>query len=299
MKHPPIAIGGLGGSGTRVFAALLQAAGIHIGDCLNQQLDNLWFTVLFKRAAWCSSSGPNALEPKDVYTSIQLFIRAMSIGLAGELSPSERTLLEQLRVDLRPEGAWKCGAQMSHADSLITCRPSPADADRAWGWKEPNSHIFLPHLDRHIQGFRYIHIVRDGLDMAFSNNTWQARHWAHLYGLKRKPDVLPLHQLRYWSAANRAAIDYGRTHMPRRFLVVHYEDFCARPVAHWVRILRFLGLPEDCPLPVGLLRPSSIGRSAAHNLSIFPETDLAAAYALQRIIENIGQPSTFPMRNPH
>lgn len=46
----PTAIGGLGGSGTRVFAALLQEAGIYIGDCLNEPLDNLWFTVLIKRS---------------------------------------------------------------------------------------------------------------------------------------------------------------------------------------------------------------------------------------------------------
>ncbi len=288
----PIAIGGLGGSGTRVFAALLQAAGVHIGDCLNQPLDNLWFAVLFKRAAWCRPSAPRIPDPADVLTSIRLFHRAMSTGLVDDLSPAEKSLLEQLRGDLPPNGTWQCGPQAPHADSLISSGPASGQADRRWGWKEPNTHVFLPHLDRYFSGFRYIHIVRDGLDMAFSKNTWQARHWGHLYGLSRKPDVpLPLHQLQYWSAANRVALDYGRTHMQGRFLVVDYEDFCAQPVIHWARILRFLGLDDGRALPKDLVQPMTIGRSASHDLSIFPEPSLAEARALQAVVEIIGKPS--------
>ena len=291
LFRPPVAIGGLGGSGTRVFAALLQTAGIHIGGCLNQPLDNLWFTVLFKRAIWGHLSNPSIPDPDDIATSIRLFQRAMTTGLAGRLTPSDRDLIEQLRADLPPAGAWACGAQAAHADSLLASTQQASDAGRTWGWKEPNTHVFLPQLDRHIPGFRYIHVVRDGLDMAFSSKTWQARHWAHLYGLAQKPDtLLPLDQLRYWEASNRVALDYGRTHMLGRFLAVHYEDFCIRPAAHWVRILRFLDLPEGLPLPKDLVRPSTIGRSAAHDLSGFPETDFAAARALQDTIEIIGAP---------
>lgn len=45
----PVAIGGVGGSGTRVFAEILRGFGFYIGDCLNGALDNLWFTLLCKR----------------------------------------------------------------------------------------------------------------------------------------------------------------------------------------------------------------------------------------------------------
>lgn len=291
-SRAPVAIGGLGGSGTRVFAALLQAAGIYIGDDLNTPLDNLWFTVLFKRAEWGRKPNPGIPDPAEVATSIILFQRAMTEGLANELSPSDRGLLARLRADLLPEGDWQCGAQTINADRLMASLSSPGVAGRPWGWKEPNTHVFLPHLDRHIQGFCYIHIVRDGFDMAFSNNTWQARHWGHLYSSPDTLDVPPaLQQMRYWTAANRAAIDYGVAHMPGRFLVVRYEDFCVRPNAHWARILRFLGLPVERPLPEDLVRPSTIGRSAKHDLTGFPAADLAEVHALQSIIEKIGQPA--------
>jgi hypothetical protein len=48
MKHP-IAIGGLGGSGTRVIAAFLNNIGYYPGDDVNGAHDNLWFTLIFKR----------------------------------------------------------------------------------------------------------------------------------------------------------------------------------------------------------------------------------------------------------
>ena len=44
----PIAIGGVGGSGTRVIASILKEVGIYIGGDLNHANDNLWFTLLFK-----------------------------------------------------------------------------------------------------------------------------------------------------------------------------------------------------------------------------------------------------------
>jgi hypothetical protein len=53
-----VAIGGVGGSGTRVGAALPRELGYYTGDDLNESLDNLWFTLLFKRRAVLTESGP-------------------------------------------------------------------------------------------------------------------------------------------------------------------------------------------------------------------------------------------------
>ena len=46
----PVVIGGIGGSGTRVVG-LLQQLGFDIGSDLNDSLDDLSFTALFKRPA--------------------------------------------------------------------------------------------------------------------------------------------------------------------------------------------------------------------------------------------------------
>lgn len=291
-KHDPtypVAIGGLGGSGTRVFAALLQHAGFRIGEDLNVALDNLWFTALFKRPEWARDKTP--FQPSDIKQSIQLFIQAMTRGLAGNLSPEDAELLARIRKELPPVGAWGVGAEVQNVDNMLAARNSAKTAKQAWGWKEPNTHIFLPHLHQNIANFRYLHIVRNGLDMAFSKNTWQARQWSHLFGLNQAENTpLPLHQLRYWTIANQAAINYGRHMMGNQFLVVDYEDFCARPLPHWERIRAFLGLPETLDFPNDLLRPTTIGRGAKHNISAFPEADLIRAQDLQTLVESIGQP---------
>lgn len=284
---PPVAIGGLGGSGTRVFAAMLQYAGYHIGDTLNGPLDNLWFTVLFKQAAWTRAQP----DPAAIDTAVRIFRRAMTMGLAHDLSVEDAALIASLRADLPPEGPWHCGAQALHADALIASGPS----NGPWGWKEPNTHIFLPQLNRGIADLRYIHVVRNGLDMAFSANTWQARHWGHLYGLPNTPDVpLPVHQLRFWTAANRATLDYGARHMPGRFLVMHYEDVCARPEPNWQRLRRFLDLPDNLTLPEEMLRPTTIGRSLDHDLSVFPEDLIKASGIVQFDVEKLNALGALP-----
>ena len=45
----PVAVGGVGGSGTRLIAQVLLELGYYLGGDLNESLDNLWFTLLFKR----------------------------------------------------------------------------------------------------------------------------------------------------------------------------------------------------------------------------------------------------------
>lgn len=52
MNQKIIAIGAVGGSGTRVVAKIFMDAGVFVGDDLNAQNDNLTFTQLFKNPDW-------------------------------------------------------------------------------------------------------------------------------------------------------------------------------------------------------------------------------------------------------
>ena len=51
-----IAVGGLGGSGTRVLAEILLNSGIYLGSELNIFHDNLLFTRFFKNPEWNKKS---------------------------------------------------------------------------------------------------------------------------------------------------------------------------------------------------------------------------------------------------
>src|SRR5580704_16555406 len=88
-----VAIGGVGGSGTRVGAALLQMLGYYIGDDLNEPLDNLWFTLLFKRRSVLLEGAPEFGQ------LVTLFRRCMSSEVI--FSDAGRSLLFQHTTDGR------------------------------------------------------------------------------------------------------------------------------------------------------------------------------------------------------
>ena len=54
----PIAVGGIGGSGTRVVAQLLDLMGIFIGDTLNKHKDNMSFPRFADMEEWQLVSSP-------------------------------------------------------------------------------------------------------------------------------------------------------------------------------------------------------------------------------------------------
>lgn len=265
---PITAIGGLGGSGTRVFAEMLRNTGTRIGEDLNGSLDNLWFTALFKRRAW-TQAHPSQLQ---VVSAVRLFRQAMTVGLSDAISTSDCELIEALKSDLLPKGTWNSGGRGQQVDTLLKSEQPEAAAEEPWGWKEPNTHIFLPQLNLLLENFRYIHIIRDGLDMAFSDNTWQAENWEHMFGLQVDPQMAkPTRQLRYWLVANRAAVNYGRRHMVGRFMVIRYEKFCADPERYWPAICTLVGSSGKAQMPEKIVQPTSIGRARQHDLSVFPE----------------------------
>lgn len=66
----PVVIGGVGGSGTRVVAELLENLGFYIGSDLNTASDNLTYTLLFKRPKWFHQNRDNREE---IETGIKLF----------------------------------------------------------------------------------------------------------------------------------------------------------------------------------------------------------------------------------
>ena len=68
-----IAIGALGGSGTRVVAQILKNSGIYIGDNINHPNDNLIFTALFKAPKWYKKA-----SRKDIDKRLRIFDKCMN-----------------------------------------------------------------------------------------------------------------------------------------------------------------------------------------------------------------------------
>ncbi|MFZ1643235.1 MAG: sulfotransferase [Candidatus Contendobacter sp.] len=271
QSTPPIAIGGVGGSGTRLIAQCLKELGFFMGRDLNEANDNLWFTLLFKRIEVLSSSE----EQFDELTTI------MHKGMTGSeaFTPEQIDLINQLASTDREQhpAAWL--KQRMH--SLLS-EKHPVAQNTRWGWKEPNTHIVVDRLKKRLKSMKYIHVVRNGLDMAHSSNQNQLKLWGRNF-IGEDCNISPYYSLKYWCIVHRRVLEIGAT-MGIDFLFLNYDDFCLNPQNGIAKLYEFLGLDAvKTPHPdlLGLVRPpSSIGRFKQHGTHIFDKADVAYVKAL-------------------
>ena len=132
----PYVIGATGGSGTRVVARIVRHGAMFVGTDLNASDDALGFGDYSDR--W-----------------INVF---MGGGGARPSSPETSAAMAQ---DLQ-------ATVVRHLSSLLA--EAPPSRWRAWGWKEPRSIFLLPFFDLHFPQLKFLHVIRDGRDMAYSSN---------------------------------------------------------------------------------------------------------------------------------
>jgi hypothetical protein len=231
--HAGVAVGGVGGSGTRLVAELLRALGFHMGDqCLNRASDALWFTLLFKRA------GILAVDEAE----FDLLTHAMVAGLTGG-SPLSQACIDHVHALASTPRPYHPVEQLgAAAESLILAAREPAHG-KPWGWKEPNTHMVIERLWQRVPGLRYVHVVRNGLDMAFSRNQLQLELWgATMLGGAAPPT--PARSLQYWCRVQQRMQALHAAN-PARVYWLDYDALCRDPRSALPAFLSFLGLPPD------------------------------------------------------
>jgi hypothetical protein len=150
-------------------------------------------------------------------------------------------------------------------------------ADRRWGWKEPNTHVMIDRLMACIPGLKYIHVVRNGLDMAFSANQTQLRLWGPHFLAANLIEVNPRNSLRYWRAVHERILRIGRL-LDGRFLLLNFDELCHRPKPALEAFFDFLGVEPSSSARdqlCGCIRPPrSIGRFKRQSLSALDRIDI-------------------------
>lgn len=240
----PNVIGATGGSGTRVVARIVRESGLFTGTRLNAYEDALPFGEYSDR--WINDF----------------------VGDAGRAASEE--LLERMRADL---------------DSVVRAHLAdvPSSA-RAWGWKEPRSIYYLPFLDAVMPSLRFLHFIRDGRDMAFSENQNQlVKHGDALLGDELRKAKTPVRSIAVWSRVNGAAADYGEKRLGDRYLRVRFEDLCASPAETVGRISEFFGLDGDAEAAAAAVRPpDTLGRWQLRRKGVVEDLHRTAEPALAR-----------------
>jgi len=269
-QSPPIAIGGVGGSGTRLIATFLEELNFYIGSDLNQAKDNLWFTLLFKHIDILN------YNDKQMSLTLNIFLQAMLSN--KELSTEQKSFVNSLIHNERhlPKEFF-----YTRATSLFSNHNNHT-VKTQWGWKEPNTHIVLDRLYKRLPTMKYIHVMRNGLDMAHSTNQNQQFLWGKIFHGNEFKQT-PYYSLKYWCSAHHRLLETSNK-MGNNFLLLNFDKFCLHPDKEVPKLLQFLEVSTD-KLDLNKLKslinaPSSIGRYKQYGLELFDKEDVNYVQAL-------------------
>ena len=215
-RFGPNVIGGSNGSGTRLLARIVRHGGMFIGTNLH----------------------PKSEDSKDF---LRFGKRWTPEYKAAQTTPLSVTVLPEMVQDF--EQFMKIHTAPLHS------QPQP------WGWKAPRAVVLLPFLHAQLPTLKFLHLVRDGRDMAFAYET-------HPKWNVQDTETYPRKAITLWRNVNLAAADYGEQQLGRRYLRVRFEDVCLNPEPHIAAILAFFDLTGD-PKAIARLEvhpPESIGR---------------------------------------
>lgn len=285
-KNSPIAIGGLGGSGTRVIAEILKEVGFFLGSDLNLALDNLTFSLLFKRPKWFLKSTNG--DGSDLAKGLAVFEKIMTGS--KNLNFEDQRFIFRAAMDWSIFGNHFGGIGNSGRGiwpfkrvlRILSSNNPGFSQFPDWGWKEPNTHIYIEFLEHYFENFKYIHVMRHGLDMAFSRNQVQLYNWGDVLGIAGTSSsvLLPQKALKFWIAANERAIAIGQKFCNGKFLAINFDELCRAPGPEVKRIIDFLEVEINHDKLMKLeqmpQKPKTSGRYKNEDLSLFSEQEIQA-----------------------
>ena len=218
---PPVVVFNKSHSGSRLLAELLEAAGVFMGAEQNESRD--------------------ALPLLDVVDALVRRHYPDYAPLWDPESEPDPTLEPLIRAALARHLAGYDGT-----------------SGAPWGWKLSESVYALPVLDWLFPDARFVHLVRDGRDVAFCDHKGPTdAFWRKVYfdsdrmrtfrGMPLDPGWYRrrahVFNAQHWVNSVRVGRTYGAM-LRERCLEVRYEDLCRDFAATAARVLRFAGAPS-------------------------------------------------------
>jgi hypothetical protein len=243
----PCIIGATGGSGTRVVARIARGGGMFIGSHLAPSEDALPFRSYFDR--WINA-----------FMDQTACWEASAPRLENLMAEELPALLAEHRADAR------------------------SDQD-PWGWKAPRSIFLLPFWKRIFPGLRFLHVIRDGRDMAFSANQNQVlRHGGALLRPGEERLSVEVRSTLLWSRLNAMAADFGERCLGDAYLRIRYEDLCSDPEAVIGRLFIHFRLEGDIARIAAeeVRPPATIGRWKRQAAEVIDRVETAGEQALRK-----------------
>jgi hypothetical protein len=135
-------------------------------------------------------------------------------------------------------------------------------------------------LFEYIPNLKYIHVLRNGLDMAFSENKNQLKNWGWKFGIEsieKMDDITAsVKQLDYWIKSTEYILEKAKTN--KNIYILNYDKFCINPKFEIMALFDFLeiniqpdGYEKISKIPI---LKNSIGRHKLHETNLFSEQQI-------------------------
>ena len=135
-----------------------------------------------------------------------------------------------------------------------------------WGWKFPETYLIAPCVERVFPRARYVHLVRDGRDIAFkshlTDNPRRRLGRRILQRLGAEGASPPVRAALSWSFQLEHFRAFVRGLPPDRLVEVRFEDLCRNPGAVMQRVCEFLSQPMTAACETFLDRSIDPGKVA-------------------------------------
>jgi hypothetical protein len=222
-SNTPIVIGSTGGLGTGVVTYICQHAGVYMGANFNKFLDAQEFLPFYDK--WVHTMLSGTSPPVDDEQNKKMF------------------------------------------QDFLACvqRHKRALPNRAmpWGWKNARSMYLVPFFHALYPDMKFIHIVRDGRDIAFLKDPKQLLyHTRSFFGAQYDSLLIPYRLMLLWKATNLTIALYCEANMAGNYLRIRHEDLCENPQGIVKRLLHFVGIryADVAALAAAIKRPDFFGR---------------------------------------
>jgi hypothetical protein len=252
-------------------------------------LDNYWSIYLFRNF--------RAIEDAETFNRrIDILQQTMVTGL----QPKARSIpilmqagVEQLRHSFTMRRTIRGVKWAANTGIKFFFAKGLPPTAKGWGWKDPNIVFYVGRLTEAVKKLRYIMIVRNGLDMAFSKNRGMLFYHGRAFNvaIPSEPKLIPRAQLEFWYKVTRKGLDEGKK-LGNRFLALSFEELCYHPAEVIKEIIEFADLSPSQAKLQELLKvviiPKTIGRHKKRDLSIFSDADLAKVQEIEEEL-HVGQ----------
>jgi hypothetical protein len=268
MSNNPIFVVGAGRSGTTLLSLMLDT---HSRIAIPHE-SHFFIPYYEKRAAF---GNLNCLEGRRVLIKSILgesFIRIWD----------QQITLEEIDLD-------RCGSLEGAIDQIYSAYARRFGKD-IWGDKTPAYTTEVDALNDMFPTSRFIHIVRDGRDVALSvmRQTWGSKNF--------------IVAMQYWTQTVTLARKMLRMLPKTRFIELRYEDLIANPERELHTLTDFLGLPYEPDMVNGYTKTAS--KKLGDGINQFQHTHLLESpsttqvYKWKTTLNTVNQAIAFEIAGP-